>query len=261
MKNICGVSFKNNGKIYFFNASNIEVKVGDSVIVETERGKQLGIVQVVDVKLLDDIDELKEIVNVASASDIEKNLKNIDDAMEAIVKAKELSKKLGLSMSFTDSSYNLDRTQLVFSFVSDSRVDFRELAKELAGLYKTRIELRQIGVRDKAKEVSGLGQCGRELCCAGFLKDLDSVSINMAKNQNLALNPTKINGQCGRLLCCLKYEDECYKECNKKLPKVGKKISTKLGTGKVISVDPLKMIYKVDLGDQGIMEFNSNEDN
>ncbi len=158
-------------------------------------------------------------------------------------------------MTVVDCRYTFDRNQLLFRFLSDSRIDFRDLARELASIYKTRIELRQIGARDKAREVGGCGQCGRSLCCAGFLKDLDTVSINMAKNQGIALNPTKINGVCGRLMCCLKYENDNYVECGKCLPKVGSTVDTDSGKGKVISVDILNKTYKVDV-DGNIIEVN-----
>ena len=263
IKDYAGVVFKKSGQVYYFNSNNIKLKNGDNVIVDTEQGPQFATV----IKTNNDISEIilpkkiNNVIRICSKKDIANNQNNIQLAKKALLKCKSMVEKQNLNMMVLDANYNFDRSQLVFTFLSDNRVDFRKLAKDLAAIYKTRIELRQVGVRDKAKEVGGYGLCGRELCCSKFLNDFDSVSINMAKNQNIALNPTKINGICGRLLCCLKYEDECYKECNKKLPKVGKKISTKLGTGKVISVDPLKMIYKVDLGDQGIMEFNSNEDN
>ena len=162
-------------------------------------------------------------------------------------------------MYIIDASYTLDRSQLFFRFMADERVDFRSLAKDLATIYKTRIELRQVGVRDKAKEVGGYGSCGRPLCCAKYLSDFDSVSINMAKNQNIALNPTKINGVCGRLLCCLKYEDECYKDLRQGLPKVGKKVQTEQGEGKVISIDVLKGTYRVNIPEVGIVELEKEK--
>ena len=171
--------------------------------------------------------------------------KNNIDAQKAFIKCRELIKKYDLSMKLISSYYTFTRDMLLFKFYSDDRVDFRKLAKDLAKLYRTRIELRQVGVRDKAKEIGGCGQCGRELCCKGFLSEFNSVSINMAKNQNIALNPNKINGICGRLLCCLQYEDDCYKECRKRLPKVGNIVETEKGTGKVLSVDPLNMKYKI----------------
>ena len=162
-------------------------------------------------------------------------------------------------MKLINATYTFTRDQLLFKFVSDDRVDFRKLAKDLAKHYHTRIELRQVGVRDKAKEIGGCGQCGRELCCKGFLKEFNSVSINMAKNQNIALNPNKINGICGRLLCCLQYEDSCYKECRKKLPKVGKMVETVIGTGKVLSVDPINMKYKMLNDNNEVVECEVND--
>ena len=172
---------------------------------------------------------------------------------------KELIKKYNLNMMVLDAHYTFEKEQLIFRFLSDSRIDFRDLAKELAGKFRTRIELHQIGARDKAKEIGGCGQCGQKMCCARFLTDLDSVSINMAKNQNIALNPSKINGVCGRLLCCLKYEDDNYKECRKKLPKIGHTVKTEKGEGKVISLDVLKGIYQVDIPKIGIIEVNSSD--
>ena len=164
-------------------------------------------------------------------------------------------------MKIIDSSYTLNREQLLFHFLSDNRIDFRNLAKELASIYKTRIELRQVGVRDKAKNIGGMGMCGCTLCCSKFLNEFDSVSINMAKNQNLSLNPTKINGACGRLLCCLKYEDETYEELRKDLPKIGKIVETKQGKGKVVSLDVLKGTYNVEIENIGIVKVDINESN
>lgn len=162
-------------------------------------------------------------------------------------------------MKLVNVSFSFDRKQLIFKFISDDRIDFRNLAKELARIYKTRIELRQIGVRDKAKEIGGCGQCGQQLCCTRMLNNFNSVSINMAKNQNIALNPNKINGVCGRLLCCLKYEDECYKECRKELPKIGKEIITAKGKGKVVFVDPLSKKYNILTEDKDIVECDVND--
>lgn len=261
MKEVVGVAFKKNGQAYYFNPNGLDLKIGDNVIVETERGLQFGTVVVEKNKndKTKKINRISNVVRVCSKKDIANNKNNIDLAKKALTRCKNLVQEQKLNMIILDANYSFDRSQLLITFMSDSRVDFRKLAKDLAAIYKTRIELRQVGVRDKAREIGGYGFCGRELCCSKFLTDFDSVSINMAKNQNIALNPTKINGICGRLLCCLKYEDECYKECNKILPKSGKKILTKLGEGKVVSVDPLKMTYKVDLGEQGIMEFSINE--
>lgn len=162
-------------------------------------------------------------------------------------------------MRIIDANYNFNRDQLIFQFSADNRVDFRNLAKRLASKYKTRIELRQIGVRDKAKEIGGIGICGRCLCCTKFLNDLDSVSINMAKNQNISLNPNKINGVCGRLLCCLKYEDECYKSCKKGMPELGSFIETTEGKGKVINVDILNRKYTVNIDNKGAFDFDAEK--
>ena len=263
MIEVVGVSFKRNGKVYYFSPNGIKVEKEDNVIVKTERGLQFGTVEVANKEISSNQlnSALSNIVRIASKKDIEQNEKNIQQSKEALSKCKELIEKYNLEMMVLDASYTFDRNQLLFTFIADSRVDFRKLAKDLANIYKTRIELRQVGVRDKAKEIGGYGSCGRPLCCSKFLCDFDSVSINMAKNQNIALNPTKINGCCGRLLCCLKYEDECYKELNKNLPKVGKKVKTDKGEGKVISVDVLKQKYRVSVPDNGIVEVDLNESN
>ena len=263
MIEVVGVSFKRNGKVYYFSPNGIKVEKDDNVIVKTERGLQFGTVEVTNKEISSEqlTSALSNIVRIASKKDVEQNEKNIASSKEALSKCKELIEKYNLEMMVLDASYTFDRNQLLFTFIADSRVDFRKLAKDLANIYKTRIELRQVGVRDKAKEIGGYGSCGRPLCCSKFLCDFDSVSINMAKNQNIALNPTKINGCCGRLLCCLKYEDECYKELNKNLPKVGKKVKTDKGEGKVISVDVLKQKYRVSVPDNGIVEVDLNESN
>ena len=261
MIEVVGVTFKKNGKIYYFSPSGLKIKTGVNVIVETERGQQFGKVELQNMMLDDNKikTSLSKVIRIATKKDFEKNLKNIDESKEALKKCKELVKKYNLNMMILDANYTFDKGQLLFTFLAENRIDFRKLAKDLASIYKTRIELRQVGVRDKAKEIGGCGSCGLPLCCSRFLTDFDSVSINMAKNQNIALNPTKINGVCGRLLCCLKYENECYKEFSKNLPKVGKKVQTNEGEGKVISVDILKQTYRVDVKDKGIVEVNLNE--
>ena len=258
------VQFKKNGKGYEFTSSSLTINLNDYVIVETERGMQFG--QVINILEHDDASyqtrEIKEIVSLATEKDKKQNEKNTNDARKALEKCRELVDKYELNMYIIDASYTFDRSQLFFRFMADNRVDFRVLAKDLANIYKTRIELRQIGVRDRAKEIGGYGQCGRPLCCSRFMSDFDSISINMAKTQNIALNPSKINGICGRLLCCLKYENECYKECGKGMPQMNKKIVTPQGEGKVISVDVLKGTYKVNIPDVGIVEFTKeNKDN
>lgn len=263
MIEVVGVTFKPNSKVYYFSPNGLKLKKGVNVIVKTERGLQFGNVEIHNTEI--DNSKLKsslsEVIRIASKKDYEKHLKNVEDAKKALRKCKDLVEEYDLNMMILEANYTFDRSQLLFTFLADNRVDFRKLAKDLATVYKTRIELRQVGVRDKAKEIGGYGCCGRELCCSKFLCDFDSVSINMAKNQNIALNPNKINGVCGRLLCCFKYEDECYKECSKKLPKIGKKVETKYGEGKVVSVDILKQVYKVELKDKEIVEVDINEGN
>ena len=251
-----GIEFKKNGKQYIFFDNNLKLNIGDNVIVETERGLQFG--TVASLPLKEDSLEHSKVLKIATANDIKQNQANIKDASKALKKAEELVQKEGLEMKLIDSYYTFDRKQLVFHFIADNRIDFRDLAKNLASIYKTRIELRQVGVRDKAKEVSGLGQCGRKLCCSTFLNDMDSVGIAQVKNQNLALNPAKINGLCGRLLCCLKYEDEQYKCCAKKLPQMGKKIKVDDKEGVVTSLDILNGKYQVTLDDGTVIEKEVN---
>lgn len=263
MIEVVGVTFKKNGQVYYFLPNNLKLNKGQTVIVKTERGLQFGTIQLENEKIKSSKikTSLNEVIRVASKKDYEKHLKNIEDSRYALKKCKNLVEKYKLNMIILDANYTFDRDQLLFTFLADSRIDFRKLAKDLALIYKTRIELRQVGVRDKAKEVGGYGSCGRELCCSKFLCDFDSVSINMAKNQGIALNPNKINGICGRLLCCLKYENECYKELSKNFPKIGKKVETKFGEGKVISTDPLKQTYRVNVKDKGIVEVDLSESN
>lgn len=252
-------------KIYKLLDNDINVSVGQSVIVETDLGTELGVVvEKLDlVEKKDIIENYNKIEAIASKSEVKKNEKNLLDEKKALNKCRDLVDKYNLKMYIIDATYTLDRNQLYFRFMADNRVDFRELAKELAAVFKTRIELRQMGVRDRAKEFSGYGQCGRKLCCSKFMNDFDSISINMAKTQNIALNPSKINGICGRLLCCLKYENECYKSCSKGMPQLNKKIKTEKGEGKVVSLDILKGTYKVNIPDKGIIEFKkeNNESN
>lgn len=263
MIEVVGISFKKGGKIYYFSPKGLTIKKGINVIVNTERGLQFGTVELSNTKIENNkiTTSLSEVVRIASKADFNKHLNNIKDEKMALKKCKEMVEKYNLNMVILDANYTFDKSQLLFTFLSDNRVDFRKLAKELATVYKTRIELRQVGVRDKAKEVGGYGSCGRPLCCSKFLCDFDSVSINMAKNQNIALNPTKINGCCGRLLCCLKYEDECYKEYSKNLPKLGKTVETEKGSGKVISLDVLNQKYRVNVKDYGIVDVDLNESN
>jgi cell fate regulator YaaT (PSP1 superfamily) len=266
MIKVVGVSFKKNSKPYNFNPNDIELSIGDEVIVETERGLQYGFVttNINEIKEESLVAPLSSVIRKASKEDTKKYNKNINDAKKVLQKCRDLAEKYELNMYIIDASFTHDRNQLFIRFMSDNRVDFRNLAKDLANIYKTRIELRQIGVRDRAKEIGGYGPCGRPLCCSKFMNDFDSISINMAKTQNIALNPSKINGICGRLMCCLKYENECYKECSKGLPQMNKKVKTPDGEGKVVALDVLKGTYKVNIPDKGIFEYtreNKDESN
>ena len=248
--------------IYYLAPNTLELKKNDEVVFETENGPLIGVVCKETYKEKKDnlVLPLDKVLRIADKKDHDKYNKNVSEAEKALEDAKKYSNKLELDMNFVDAYFNLDKSQLVFLFLSETRIDFRELAKKLAAKYKTRIELRQVGVRDKAKRVGGLGPCGLFLCCNSFLADFNSVSINMAKNQMLALNPTKINGLCGRLLCCLGYENDTYTEMKKGLPKIGLVADTPLGMGKVVSVDIFKKTYSVDLKDQGIVTFDKESD-
>lgn len=241
-----GIKFNDKGKVYNFKSENIECPINVTVIVETEKGLQFGKV-VSEIKNINNYENLKDIVRISTKDDYKKYLDNLKEATKALKKAKELVKEMNLKMNIIDANYTFDRKQLLFNFYAEERIDFRELAKKLAFAYRTRIELRQIGARDKAEEVGGIGVCGRVLCCTSFLKQKESVTMNMAKNQNIALNPSKINGLCGRLLCCLSYEDEEYTCCRKKLPELGQIIDTEHGKGTVKSLDILKEQYDVEV--------------
>jgi cell fate regulator YaaT (PSP1 superfamily) len=249
MNNIYGVVLKDEGKVYYFNGLDLEIDNNTYVVVNTEKGIQLGKVvrRVNEKEVKISLDDMKTIERIATEEDNDTYLKNLAAAEKALVKSREIVKELELNMNILDVSYTLDKKQLLFNFVADERVDFRELAKKLAAIYKTRIELRQIGARDKARMICGIGQCGRPLCCSTFLSHIDSVTMNMAKNQNIALNPSKINGSCGRLLCCLTYEDEEYTRCQEGMPAVGQTVKSEYGSGKVVSVDILKRKYKIDV--------------
>lgn len=254
---IVGVKFNEDGRVYYFNPNGLNLKNNITVVVNTDRGLRFG--KVVDIKEYNiDNDDFLDVVRIASKRDFQQNLRNIQDEKIALDKCRKLADKYNLNMNIIDASYNFDKSQLVFRFLADERIDFRKLAKDLGSILKTRIELRQIGVRDKAKDIGGIGPCGRILCCSSFLSNFDTVSINMAKNQGIALNPSKINGACGRLLCCLNYENELYTEARKDVPIVGKKVNINNSEGKVISSDPLIGKYKV-LVDNEIVEVNIND--
>ena len=258
---VVGVNFKPHGQVYYFDPGKFNLKPNITVIVETEHGPQFGTVINPKIEINSPQKDLKKIIRIANKNDFTKHKKNIKDSAEALRVCRKIVERNNMNMHIIDASYTFDRDKLIFRFLSDTRIDFRELARELASIYKVRIELRQIGIRDKAKEVGGYGPCGQKLCCARFLQDLNAVSINMAKNQNIALNPSKINGVCGRLMCCLKYEEDTY-ECYKKdMKKIGDKINTEYGEGTITSLDILNQKYKVNVPEHGIIEVDKNESN
>jgi len=258
---VVGVKLNGVGKVYFFDENDYKTTDGMDVIVETEKGMQFGkVVSHIDDKDINKNIEYKKILRIASKADVKKHISNLNCVDKAIVKCNELIKKYNLEMKIIDASYTFDREQLIFRFLADDRVDFRQLAKDLGSAFKTRIELRQVGIRDKAKEIGGFGPCGRKLCCNNFLAEFESVSINMAKNQNLSLNPTKINGVCGRLMCCLTYENDNYTEYKESLPEVGHRVTVDGEVGKVISVDVFKRTYKVLLSDNVVKVVELEDD-
>ena len=261
MQNVVKVLFPGTKIFAYFDSNECDLKVNDLVVVETDFGEDFAIIKKANYLEKEDNlpDDLKKVKRKVSSSDQKKIDDNAKKAEEALEIAKKYSKELELDMNFVDCHYTFDKNQLIFSFVSSNRVDFRELAKKLAQKYKTRIELRQIGVRDKKKKIGGLGPCGLFLCCHTFLTDFNSVSINMAKNQFLALNPSKINGICGRLLCCLGYENDLYTEMKKGYPKVGTVYETENGTGKVTSIDVFKGVFRVDLKENGYVDIRKEE--
>jgi len=249
MQEIIGVRFKKLGKIYFFDPDGIKFEKGKSAIVETARGLELGEVAVANRLMSEDkmVSSLKKAIRVATDDDVKKYNENEKKAQEAFKVCEEKIKKHGLDMKLIDVEYTFDSSKLLFYFTADARIDFRELVKDLAAVYKTRIELRQIGVRDEVKMLGGYGICGRELCCCNHLTDLNPVSIKMAKEQGLSLNPTKISGSCGRLMCCLKHEQEVYDEKLSRLPNVGALVSTPDGKGSVEDVQVLKELITVKI--------------
>jgi cell fate regulator YaaT (PSP1 superfamily) len=258
--NVVEIKFDNVKDTSFFINKKFKIRKNLNVIVDSDRGLQYGTV----VNVFNNINKfsnlnLYDVVRVSSKKDHYKHLENLSGAKEAVVKCKELVKKYNLSMNILDASYNFDKTQLMFRFVADERVDFRQLAKELGAVFKTRIELRQVGIRDKAKEIGGVGPCGRLLCCSSFLKSFDSVTISMAKNQSVSLNPSKINGVCGRLLCCLKYENDIYTDMKSYLPKIGSFINYNNKKVKVVAVDILKKKCKLQLMNKKIIEVDSDD--
>ena len=251
MKNIIGVRFKKLGKIYFFNPRYLKVRKGDKVIVETAQGEEYGEVAIPNRYVEDEkiIEPLKKVVRLANNRDNKRYDECRRMEKDAYRMCQKKIKEHKLDMQLTDVECKFDDSKMLFFFIADGRVDFRDLVKDLAAIYKTRIELRQIGVRDEVKRIGGNGVCWRELCCCTFLSDFDAVTIKMAKEQNISLNPSKISGNCGRLMCCLKYENEVYEEKLSRLPEVGERVKTPDGVGEVDGVETLKEIVRVKIKD------------
>ncbi|MEE1038249.1 MAG: stage 0 sporulation family protein [Eubacterium sp.] len=258
MINVIGVKFKHAGKLYYFDPAGITAKLGEAVIVETARGVEFGTVALEETMIEKSkiVPPLKPIIRVATEEDIKINEENNSKKAEALKLCQEKVDKHNLDMKLIDVEYTFDNNKVVFYFTADGRVDFRELVKDLASVFKMRIELRQIGVRDEAKIMGGIGNCGRSLCCHKWLSEFQPVSIKMAKTQGLSLNPTKISGICGRLMCCLKYENDTYCEAKKGMPEVGEKIKTPDGMALVSEVKILENEIKARL----ILEENKPQD-
>ena len=264
MKNIIGVRFRRLGKIYFFNPQYLILRKGEYVIVETSEGEEIAEVMIPNRKISEEkiVAPLKKVIRIANPRDMNHFEECKKKEKEAFEFCNKKIKEHKLKMNLTDVECKFDNTKLLFFFTADGRIDFRELVKDLATNYKTRIELRQIGVRDEVKRIGGNGICGRELCCCSFLNNFETVSIKMAKDQNLSLNPTKISGNCGRLMCCLKYEDEVYTEKASRLPHAGAIVRTEEGTGVVELVETLaeRVKVKIKKGDAfTYKKYNINE--
>ena len=242
MKKVTGIRFKKSGKIYFFDPVNFKLHKGMNVIVDTAMGEEYGEVAIPFKEVEDDkvTEPLKKVIRIVSDKDRKSYEENKKKEPEARVTFEEKVKKHNLKMKLIDVEYKFDGSKVIFYFTADGRIDFRDLVKDLAAIFRTRIELRQIGVRDEVRRIGGCGICGRGLCCNTFLGNFETVSIKMAKDQNISLNPSKISGNCGRLMCCLKYEEEVYAEKLKRLPKVGAIVKTEEGTGEVVSLETLK---------------------
>ena len=254
MIKIVGVRFKNAGKIYYFDPVDFEIEKNIDVVVETARGLEYGKIVVGPKEIEEEklISPLKPIIRIATEEDKAIYRENKEKAKETFEICQQKIKEHGLTMFLIDCEYTFDRNKLIFYFTAEGRIDFRELVKDLASIFKTRIELRQIGVRDEAKSIGGLGTCGRKLCCSSWLGDFQPVSIKMAKDQSLSLNPTKISGICGRLFCCLKYEHDVYVEAIEKMPVVGSIVKVDNQKGKVIEINPLLEQMKIEFNDKTI---------
>ena len=254
MTEVIGIKFKPEGRVYYFDPADKTFPEGEQVIVETVRGTECGTVASANHKVEDSaiVKPLKKVVRIATAQDRRRAAENRKKEKEAFAVCEQKILKHKLDMKLVDVEYSFDNSRILFYFTADGRVDFRELVKDLAGVFRTRIELRQIGVRDEAKMLGGLGICGQPFCCSRFLDDFQPVSIKMAKEQGLSLNPTKISGSCGRLMCCLKYEQDAYEYLNKLTPKVGSLVRTPGGDGVVLDANPLTGILQVKIGEDGL---------
>jgi cell fate regulator YaaT (PSP1 superfamily) len=254
MADIVGVRFKRAGKIYFFDPAGLELAANDCVVVDTGRGPELGWVVIAPKQVIaEEVPKpLKAVLRKATAEDIQRAREFESKEKEAIEECGKLIAKLNLPMKLLAAEYNLDGSHITFFFSAEGRVDFRELVRELASRFKVQVELRQVGPRDEAKLLGGFGRCGRPLCCMSFLSEFTPVSIRMAKDQDLPLNPMKISGICGRLLCCLAYEYDLYRVVKEKMPKVGQPVATSLGAGKVVGSNPLKETVMVELEEGGV---------
>jgi len=261
MTEIVGIRFKRAGRVYYFDPAGIDLEVNECVVVNTGRGLELGRVVISPKQVLADevVKPLKPVVRKAEADDIKRAQEFEEKEKEALVECGKLITKLHLPMKLLSAEYNLDGSRLTFFFSAAARVDFRELVRELAGRFKVQVELRQVGPRDEAKLIGGFGRCGRPLCCMSFLSEFAPVSIKMAKEQELPLNPMKISGVCGRLLCCLGYENEQYRIVKERLPKEGQQVSTPMGVASVVGGNPLKETVLVELEDGARVELSLNE--
>ena len=265
MVTVVGVRFKKAGKIYYFDPDIIEVKSNDFVIVETARGIEFGHVVLGprDIHKEEIVAPLKKVLRIAEDEDFNTHRENRNKAKEAMTSCQKKIKEHGLDMRLVDVEFTFDNNKVIFYFTADGRVDFRDLVKDLAAIFKTRIELRQIGVRDEAKMIGGIGSCGKQVCCTQFLGEFNPVSIKMAKEQSLSLNPTKISGLCGRLMCCLKYEHEAYEELLTKIPQIGAIVKTEKGKGTVIDsytlLERVKVKVKLEDGTDDIIQFQIDD--
>ncbi len=256
MANITGIRFKKAGKIYYFEAGDVALQAGDYVVVKTSRGMELGHVVIApgQIQVNETGESLSPVIRKAEPEDIAKEEELNTKAEDALIECGKIIAELKLPMKLLSAEYALDSSRLTFLFSAEERVDFRELVRRLSGKFKLRVELRQVGSRDEAKLLGSFGRCGRELCCASFLTEFSPVSIKMAKEQDLPLNPMKISGACGRLMCCLAYEGEQYKAMKEKMPKAGQRISTRMGEATVVGSNPLKETVTVELDTEATVE-------